>query len=36
VHDVFGGDETGTPEHDENRRRRARGKILKVMIHLPP
>ena len=36
VHDVFGGDETGTPEHDKNRRRRARGKIFNVMIHLPP
>ena len=28
VQDVFGGDEAGTPEHDKNRRRRARGKML--------
>jgi hypothetical protein len=33
---VFGGNKTGTPEHDKNRRRRARGKILEIMIHLPP
>jgi hypothetical protein len=25
---VFGSDEAGTPEHDKDRRRRARGKIL--------
>ena len=28
MYDIFGGDESGTPEHDKNRRRRARGKIL--------
>ncbi len=27
---VFGADEAGAPEHDENRRRRARGEIFKV------
>src|ERR1700722_17106086 len=33
---VFGGDKAGTPQHDKNRRRRARGKTLKITIHLPP
>ena len=34
VHDVFGSDETGTPKQNKDRRRRARGKTVKVMIHL--
>ena len=34
VHDVFGGDKAGTPEHDKNRWRRARGQSVKFMIHL--
>jgi len=34
VHDVFRGDEAGAPQHDENRRRRARGKLFKITIHL--
>jgi hypothetical protein len=28
LQDVFGSNKAGTPEHDKNRRRRARGKIL--------
>ncbi len=35
VDDVFGADEAGTPEHDKNRRRRARGKFFNVLIHVP-
>jgi hypothetical protein len=27
VQDIFSGDKAGTPEHDKNRRRRARGKM---------
>jgi hypothetical protein len=34
VHHVFGGDKTGTPQHDKYRRRRAFGKIFKVTVHL--
>ena len=30
MHEVFGGDEAGAPEHDKNRRRRARGQFFKV------
>ena len=36
VQHVFGADKAGAPEHDENRRRRARGKIFEIMIHLQP
>jgi len=36
VQHVFGADKAGTPEHDKNRRRRARGKFFKVLMHLPP
>src|SRR6266481_2004896 len=36
VQHVFGADKTGTPEHDKNRRRRARGNLFKVLTHLPP
>jgi len=28
MQDVFGGNKAGTPEHDKDRRRRARGKML--------
>jgi hypothetical protein len=35
VQHVFGADKAGTPEHDEKRRRRARGKFRNVTIHLP-
>ena len=31
---VFGGDKAGAPEHDKNRRRRARGQFFKVFAHL--
>ncbi len=34
VQHVFGGDKAGAPEHDKNRRRRARGKVFKVFFHL--
>src|SRR6266481_2931952 len=36
VQHVFGADKAGTPEHDKNRRRRARGNPFKVLMHLPP
>jgi hypothetical protein len=32
----LGAEKTGTPEDDKTRRRRARGKIFKVSMHLPP
>ena len=35
VNDVFGADEAGAPEHDENRRRRACGEFVEVLGHLP-
>jgi len=33
---IFGGDKAGAPEHHKDRRRRARGKIFKALIHRPP
>jgi hypothetical protein len=33
---VFGADESSAPQHDENHRRRARRKSLKITIHLLP
>ena len=36
VQHIFGADKAGAPEHDENRRRRARSKILEIMTHLQP
>ena len=32
--DVFGPNKAGTPEHDENDRRRARGQIFEPVAHL--
>jgi hypothetical protein len=36
VQHVFGADEAGAPEHDKDRRRRARGNFFEVASHLPP
>jgi len=36
VQHIFGTDEAGTPEHDENRRRRTRGSFLEVLVHCGP
>ena len=36
VQHVLGADKSGAPEHDENRRRRARGNFFEVAGHLPP
>jgi hypothetical protein len=33
---IFGADESSAPEHDENRRRRARGNFFEVAGHLEP
>src|SRR5882757_4338634 len=34
VQHIFGADKAGTPEHDKNRRRRARGQFFEVSVHL--
>jgi hypothetical protein len=36
VDNIFGADEAGAPQQDENRRRRAGGEFVKVRGHLPP